>query len=289
VDHQERTTKLAEIKALLEKGMLTCEQIRRAMRSEIDNELRKPAGEIDMEHVNACESLLEYLSKEKLKRAESHFEQNRTAIRKKLRRVSNPAGRRTMLRLALATVCLLMLFPLADVLLISRRVDTHYSSDQEQLIYEGTLVSNGLDRQAVADDIFTESIPRLDTLDLGEVISFLGFEPEQPAWVPAGWNLDKYTCFITNESKEFHVSYVNAAHEHDLTFEIDYFTKLESLRHEIEQNPVSGEIQEIGEKKVYFSSNMDDHFAIWYDDAYWAFLSGPISEKELIKIIESIP
>ena len=62
-------------------GALGADDARRALRAEIDGELRKAAADVDMDAVNACEALLAELSGAK---EETHAAQNLRAIREKL-------------------------------------------------------------------------------------------------------------------------------------------------------------------------------------------------------------
>ena len=73
--------KMDMLRRKIKAGALGADDARRALRAEIDGELRKAAADVDMDAVNACEALLAELSGAK---EETHAAQNLRAIREKL-------------------------------------------------------------------------------------------------------------------------------------------------------------------------------------------------------------
>ena len=73
--------KMDMLRRKIKDGALGADDARRALRAEIDGELRKAAADVDMDAVNACEALLAELSGAK---EETHAAQNLRAIREKL-------------------------------------------------------------------------------------------------------------------------------------------------------------------------------------------------------------
>lgn len=73
--------KMDMLRRKIKAGTLGADDARRALRAEIDGELRKAAADVDMDAVNACEALLAELSSAK---EETHAAQNLRAIREKL-------------------------------------------------------------------------------------------------------------------------------------------------------------------------------------------------------------
>ena len=73
--------KMDMLRRKIKDGALGADDARRALRAEIDGELRKASADVDMDAVNACEALLAELSGAK---EETHAAQNLRAIREKL-------------------------------------------------------------------------------------------------------------------------------------------------------------------------------------------------------------
>ena len=73
--------KMDMLRRKIKDGALGADDARRALRAEIDGELRKAPADVDMDAVNACEALLAELSGAK---EETHAAQNLRAIREKL-------------------------------------------------------------------------------------------------------------------------------------------------------------------------------------------------------------
>ena len=73
--------KMDMLRRKIKAGALGADDARRALRAEIDGELRKAAADVDMDAVNACEALLAELSGAE---EETHAAQNLRAIREKL-------------------------------------------------------------------------------------------------------------------------------------------------------------------------------------------------------------
>ena len=73
--------KMDMLRRKIKDGALGADDARRALRAEIDGELRKAAADVDMDAMNACEALLAELSGAK---EETHAAQNLHAIREKL-------------------------------------------------------------------------------------------------------------------------------------------------------------------------------------------------------------
>ena len=73
--------KMDMLRRKIKTGALGVDDARRALRAEIDGELRKAAADVDMDAVNACEALLAELSGAT---EETHAAQNLRAIREKL-------------------------------------------------------------------------------------------------------------------------------------------------------------------------------------------------------------
>ena len=83
--------KMDMLRRKIKDGALGADDARRALRAEIDGELRKAAADVDMDAVNACEALLAELSGAK---EETHAAQNLRAIREKLHPQKRAPGAR---------------------------------------------------------------------------------------------------------------------------------------------------------------------------------------------------
>lgn len=278
---------IAAIKKSILDGRLTQVQIHRILALEIDKELSKPLEEIDMEYVNACQNFLECMSKEKASQTTSHSEKNYAAIQKKLHNTRSHFSKKKALRIAIVSVCILVVFFSADILLTARRIDTSLSPDHDQFIVQGTVASPNTIDKAEADACGDE-IQSLSTDSWPEMVAFLGFEPSMPTWLPDGWIFDQYDCYIMENSSDLLVTYLNKETSELLQYSVIFYHGSDVVRIEYEQNPTGGEQLYINGYDVNINNNLESAVAIWNDGQYISSLNGPITKEILIAIVNSI-
>ncbi|MEG1012882.1 MAG: DUF4367 domain-containing protein [Clostridia bacterium] len=278
---------IAAIKASILDGSLTHAQMRRILTSEIDKELNKPVEEVDMGYVNACQSFLECINPQKASLVESHFESNYTAIRAKLYPARKPTRRRKVLRVVIATVCVMAMLFTTDILLTQRSIDTSISQNHEQVIVQGTVVSPGTIDKADAC-IKNGEILNLCTKSWSEAVAFLGFEPSLPTWLPQGWKADEYICDILAEFSEILVSYSNPESKELLQYAITYYRGSGVVQNEFEKDVPDGEKVTINNAAVYLTNNMGSRVALWTEDEAMFSISGPVAQEDIVRMVQSI-
>ena len=109
-----------------------------------------------------------------------------------------------------------------------------------------------------------------------------------PNWVPEGWEVDDYTAVLLKNGHEFTVSYSNPKEKNLMQYSYRISSDLSDLQIEYEQND-AGIYEIIGNnREVYFTHNYDQISAIWLDENIIFDFSGPITKKNIVKMILSI-
>lgn len=285
----ETQNQLKAIKQAILDGRLTHAQICDVLAREIEKELQKSAEEVDIEYLTACQALMKSLHPQEAVQVESHAEHNFEAIQTKLQKKKYDfhKGNKLVARSILAAVCLMVMLLGADILFTKRRINVSYSSDQEQVIYEGKVVRPGGSEAAGADSQ-TDAVQELTTRNWNEVVAFLGYEPEMPTWLPDGWKLNEYYCAVFENFSVFDVTYTHQNSTEYLAYTIERYYGSEPLHGIFEQDRIGREVVSATGQQLYISSNTGSSLVIWHDNTIINCITGPVAADELIKMTESI-
>lgn len=274
------------ISRVISDGTLTARQIHMQLLSEITKEIEHPAEEVDMEYVNACETLLSSLNRDREAVLSSHYASNLAAIRKKLQSCPKQKSISGALKYAVAC-CVVFIVFFAGVLFPANRIILFQTPDQGQLIMQGVENPNGF--SCVADaGAALDHLGLHDTTDWHEVVSLMGGIPEVPQWMPTGWKINMYSLDLTDSFSRLSITYDSQDQDDLLIYEVCTYFTMEDMLIAIEQNHAGNEIQLSNGRKVYMTSNINHCSAMWYDHQTDYLLSGAITDTELAKIIESI-
>lgn len=286
---RETQNQLEAIKQSILDGRLTHTQICDTLAEEIKQELQKDAEEVDIEYVLACQRLIASLHPKEATQTESHAEQNFEAVYTKLRKERRTAhkGGRRVIRYGLAAALLLVVLAGADFLLAKRQISVSYSPDHEQLIYDGTMTTPGISEVAGAD-IPGDAVEKLTTKSWDEIVSFLGYMPEIPTWIPDGWMLDEYDCAILKDFSIFSVTYCHQDSQEDLVYSIERYYGSEPLHGNLEQDGIGYETLTATGQRLYITSNTGSSVVLWHDDSHVNSIIGPVAADELIHMVESM-
>lgn len=285
--------KLQELKSCYEKGELDAEEIHDLLDIEIMVELAKPAEEINSAWVDACADLMAYADKEQLATSDEHKKlvQPLRGISSKPRRWHMPTFQLPG-RWALTTFCKLGIGVFTCLLLVGGvlRWSWLYSSqsdDGQEYYIRGEQFEVMEGGEARADD------PNLQkeecvTQDFNELCEFLGFTPAMPTWAPEGWEITEYYgCFI-GRSCDYEVLYEKLGVENVLRYSYSKKATPEHSAVTFFQDGVGHNRKLANRKEVYILTNSGDVVAVWHTNNTIENLGGPISEEEVVKMVESI-
>ncbi len=145
-------------------------------------------------------------------------------------------------------------------------------------------VGNGQYATAAGDGTLQD----VTTDDLSEMISFLGFAPPLPTYVPAGWELEEYDAFTIYGDWEVSVFYIAEGSETSLSYTCSYAADPSTVIVGFPQDGEGEYVTLASGITVYFSTNIEDTIAIWQKPNQYMFISGPVSRDEIIEMIDSI-
>lgn len=278
--------KLKAIKAAIENGTLTKQEINRRLNYAISEEYQKEPVNRDRQFILACEKLLHemYTGKAYV----SQKEECQWALLRKIDgKAENNAKSTSKMawRVVITTCAVLIVVTAIEVLLYREWLQGSSTRNEQQYIVSGN--DNGLNTlpNGIADTPL--AIQSIQTTDFEEVKHILGFSPKTPDVHLRNWFLEYYSVVVFPSNTTFSATYANSEYKNTLLFSIKFYTNIENAQNWIEQNK-QGEIVHIGEKEVYFAENLNNSVCVWSYGSTCYSLFGPLSQQQLIPIIESI-
>lgn len=275
---------LDAIKEKINSGELTSGEMCSRLEKAIDLEINKPTDEMDIPFLHACQDLLytlnnseEYVSKQ------PQYEQELMQRIKKTQR-SRKTKRRAFAAVGIAAA-MLVLFIVGDGLLYREWLEGDSSVDEQQYNVAGNVVDPGLVEKGNATG--SEETRDVTTDDFSEATEVLGFTPLMPTWYPEGWEHHSYYAAQEASWQWFYEIRTSAENENFLIYEIMRYDDVTDANEYFEQSEHGKKVPCNG-WDVYIAVNIDDPVAIWIDGNYCYSLNGPLTEDELLKIIDSI-
>lgn len=281
-----RQIQIEAIRQSISNGDLTAQQIHDVMLAEITTELSKPQEEVDIDYVNACQALLIELNSPRAAVTPSHYEQNLTAVRKKLQPRFSFAPH-TIWGRFVTVLCLIVLITTAGLLMPEGWIITHQSEDEGQYIMQGVETPAGLRSVAEAGPSFS-NIGYHRTVSWKEAVTILGGIPHVPTWMPSDWSVYEYGLELSNVLSSFTVTYQNDTTGASIVYETTVYFALDQMTEIVEQNEKGEYVTITNGTQIYISSNFDYISATWNTNNTSYFLGGSITEEQLVRIIESI-
>lgn len=285
---------LAVLMEQLKQGEITKEDLSDRMEQEIYKELAKPAEEINNAWIDACADLMTYADKEQLAAWSDEHEKLDQTIRSivtKPRRWHLPSFQLPG-QWALPTFCKVGIAVFTCLLLVGGVLRWSWlypaqSADGQEYYIRGKQFEMMKGGEARADDPNLQ-VEECVTQDFNELCEFLGFTPAIPTWVPEGWKLTEYYGRFIGRSYDYEALYEKPGVEHVLGYYFSYTTEPEHEAITFFQDS-KGNYQRLANgKEVYLYTNAGDEGAVWYTDCTIESVGGPISEEDIIRIVESI-
>lgn len=277
---------LEAIRQAISEGRYSAQQIHNILLKEISKELNKPTKEVDMEYVNACQALLDELNQTRAAQAPSHYAQNLNALQKKNHHRFNLCPQSGLARFA-AVMCLTIFLLCLGLLIPDGWILSRQTEDVGQYIMQGIETPAGFGSVADAGPALDHT-GVFDTTSWQEVVYLMGGKPQVPRWLPSGWYILSYTVSLTDVTSSLTIIYRHEETESSLIFQSTTFFELSSLYNHVEQNNVGSLTKLINGTKVYITENIDNTTATWNSTDSSCLLSGNVSQKELVRIVDSM-
>lgn len=281
-----RQIQIEAIRQSISTGDLKAQQIHDVMLAEITAELTKPQEEVDIDYVNACQTLLMELNSPRAAVTPSHYEQNLTAVRKKFQPRFSFAPHTIWGRFA-TVLCLIVLITTAGLLMPEGWIITRQSEDEGQYIMQGIETPAGL--RSVAEALHTiNHLGQFRTTNWAEAVTLLGGVPEVPRWLPSKWSIYEYIIDSTEIYVRFSVTYVHENDSESLYYEETTYFSVEDINQVVEQNHKGNILKLPDGTPIYITNNFEHASATWTRGNTVYFLNGTVAEDVLIRIITSV-
>ncbi len=278
---------IAEIKTAIADGTLPYAEMKRRLNAAIDAELSKTTEAADLELVQACQGLLWDIHMQGAS-WEGRTEQSLENAKRKLNRRLKAQGiRKYALRTVAAAAALLLIAFAAEVLIHREWLDGNSTLDEQDYVVKSNVVDPNMVESGTA--AVNDSFRMVESTDFDEACSILSFQPAMPTWIPDGWKIVRFQSQCLDGLEDFYVSYQNPQNEKHMKFEIHFSRNLDiGLGMYAEQNKSGKTITLNNGLSVYLSLNLEIPVCTWTTSNTVYLLSGPFTEAELIKIMNSI-
>ncbi len=158
------------------------------------------------------------------------------------------------------------------------------TKDEEQLLQSGQNAPDAFHASAGSENMYGTFVP--ETWD--EVLSCFPSQPPSPQWLPEGWQVDMYNVCLTEFSSDLTILYTNASPDARLIYQVAKHTDYSGIHQYIEQDGC-GYIHPMPDgSMIYITSNVGRRTASWNVGTSLYFISGDISQEELIRMAESV-
>lgn len=277
-------TQITAIKTAVSNGTFDAKFIRQLLLDEISRELNKPLEEVDVDYVNACDELLEQITCVGDALSDSHYTRNRTTLRARLHAAKRPGRHARLFRLGLAYVVIAVLL-FGDSFFSNDHFEFLLSPDKEQIIVQGI---EGSDMTVShADDAPIHGT--YNTADPQEALSLYGDIVMLPTWLPDGFAIQEYNIDLLDSYKTITIIFQFEGTEKHVVFTERTYYETDMARREIEQNNYGYTKTLNSEVIAYITDNYESAVASWFRDNIHCTLYGNITEKDLLKCLDSLP
>lgn len=280
-----RQIQIEAIRQSISSGDLSAQQIHDTLLTEISAELSKSQEEVDIDYVNACQEFLMELNSSRVAAARNHYEQNLTAVRRRLQSHFS-FGPRTILGRFAVVMCLAVLTTVTSMLLPEGWIITRQSEDEGQYIMQGIKTPEGFVSVAEAGPATGRSGIYV-TSDWAEVIQYMGGIPPVPQWLPSGWYVSQYSVGLMSSVSSLTISYAHPDIATILTY--TYYAFFDSNLYMVVEQDEAGSYEVLKNgTNVYVTTNLGNQTATWYTDHAEYMISGELTREELLRVAEEI-
>ena len=277
---------LAEIREQYSQGRMDAGTVAALAEMAIDAELEKPDGEINSAWLDACAELMDDVNRESLALLPERQEDTWQSIHEEIKRLEKRHGAAWMKPALRVAACLVLLLGLSLIIPRSwiRGLQAQDGQTHRPGSYETILVT-----EAKAEDTPVPPPAMCQTTDASEIVSYLGFMPAMPAWVPDGWHVQTYTAERKDGEWSFSAYYAKAGEEAPLRYDVIWRDAADSLSSDLPQDESGAHVTLDSGLTVCLTTGADQPLAVWTADNRVIRYAGPLTEEELIQSVMSIP
>ena len=153
------------------------------------------------------------------------------------------------------------------------------------LLITGTVQKDSVIAEAEASGEENQIV--LEGITLKEAIEQADFDIRIPTWLPEGWNPEQFNLVVSKALSRFSIAYHNEKNDMLIRYISINYKQPDEAMTSIEQDE-NGEYYHWDGKEVYVTTNVDRTVGIWLLGTQRFRVSGPITNQELKRIIESI-
>lgn len=283
MSHEDSST-VAKLIDAINENRLTGEDIERRLIAYIDAEYEK-GDQANIRLICACEKLLNEISSNPATFV-SHKEVYYQALKKAMA-AKNQKNRR-MYRYSLpkaVSAAVLTLVLLFGGVVSVQWMEGQSTKDEQQYTIQGYEISLSAIQSCIAEKAGLE---RISSTNWEEIVAYLGFEPKMPTTFLPDWAVTEYAVFVTQDTVNLTATYVrNGISQDTLLYDLTFFSTMENAYMMFEQNK-SGKHIPMGTVDIYMSENVARSTFSWHNANEVCLLSGNISEKDGIALIDKL-
>lgn len=277
--------KLQAIKDAIKNGILTKEEISRRLTYAISEEYQKDPAIRDNRFILACEKILYemHTGKSYVSRKEESKKALIERLERKAERHSIHIIRKAW-RVVVVACALVVLIIGADIVLHREWLRWRSTFDEQQYVVQGQSVDPGLMTESYAAN--GQGNAELTTTDLNELISFLGYEPTIPIWLPDELSIENYYASVMSDETIIRVHYSQNSSEDEIVYTQISYSNAEDAYSTFEQNE-EGNVFFIESQIVYQAENMHRPRYNWIKGNNAYSLAGILNEEAMKHMIQS--
>ena len=278
---------VAEIKAAIANETLSEAEMKRRLMHAIEYELSQTDREADLALVDACQSLLlELHSQAREEPPADRRAESLAAVRLRLRRhLRRQTVRKGVVRGVSVAAAMVVLSLGVDILFRRQWLSGRSTLDEQDYVVQRNEIDPGMVQGGTANEVVEDQF--VSSTDLEEASSILKFDPPMPTWLPDGWELLQYDAMVIDGVEYFYSAYHQMDTEKLLRYEI-HIDKDAWLRLYAEQNEDGTQLKLENGATAYLSMNLGLPTCVWTQNGVSFLLSGPLTQDEILQMINSI-
>jgi len=278
---------LTQILNAIKDGGFERDELVQHLNALVDRELSQNDHPADMVLVEACQDML-YRLHHHGEVYTSHCADSLAKAKAKAKRHSHKSVTfpfRPVIRVVAVFVLLVITCMGYDLIFRGKRLSAVSTPDEQQYVVDGNKNEGLLIVESNADSNLK---PRtVSTTELDEAIEVLGYTPKLPTWLPDGWYACDYFVVVSKQTTTFRAQYCCDGINDYIKYIRTSYHDADIAQARIEQDK-AGTVYSVNGNNVYVTQNIDSTVATWLSNSTCYTVLGPISETELMHIVESI-
>lgn len=275
---------LQRIEKMLDTGVITRKSLEDYLNRTIEEEINQAERPADQALINSCLDLLA-----KLQGKEESISPSKNALPKIRQKIIRYEWNRRLRSYGLRIAAVFLIICIGGITLEYYRqqpsLQARSTYDEQMLLITGTVQKDSVIAEAEASGEENQIV--LEGITLKEAIEQADFDIRIPTWLPEGWNPEQFNLVVSKALSRFSIAYHNEKNDMLIRYISINYKQPDEAMTSIEQDE-NGEYYHWDGKEVYVTTNVDRTVGIWLLGTQRFRVSGPITNQELKRIIESI-